>query len=138
MTTSPALQQLRERLGSERAGHPILLEELGDQLVIIVRTAPKDRLRLCEESSLSQDLERLGLSDEEKSGDAKLDERYVVRGNPALLTGPVKDALQKLEPFLEFEMTAREYRLLKELRPDDLTAVERVLDDLLAVVELTA
>jgi len=133
-----AREDLTARLGSERGGYPLLAEHSGSHLLLVVSTPPRATLRLCEESALSQDLEKLGLADEEKCGDPLLDERYVVRGNSELLTAEVKEAIRGLEPFVELELTAREYRLLKEFPAEDLAAAEQAADGLVRLVALTS
>ena len=132
------MEDLRTHLGSERGGHQFWWERLGANLLVVVRTPPRDKLRLCEESGVSQELDKLGLADEEKCGDQHLDDRYVVRGNTELLTPDVKEAIRALEPFVELELASREYRLLKEVPDGDLAAAEQAADGLLRLVALTS
>lgn len=114
------------------------------KLLIAVRTVPEHRLLVCAESSLTQHLDQLGISGEVKVGDEEFDKGYVVKNATEAearetMTPRFIQRLRALEPFLEFEMTTREYRLLKNLEGAvTAAALLETLDHLAEVVRMSA
>ncbi|MEW6280196.1 MAG: hypothetical protein AB1758_16330 [Candidatus Eremiobacterota bacterium] len=109
------------------------------KLLIVARHRPAHCLLLCAESSLTQDLDRLGILGEVKIGDPDFDARYVVKNcgqaeARATMSAGFLATLRDLEPFLEFEMTLREYRLLKPV--DASYGADRLARDLDSLAQL--
>ena len=127
----------------EYHGLPFIVEALSDQQwLLVLQAEPACRLRLSLESDLTRQLDRMGLSDEAKIGDAVLDEAYVIRADSpearALLQQPeVLSALHRLSPFLELELTHKEYRLIKDGGSPTAAAIESVLGPLYELVKAT-
>lgn len=138
MTTSK-LDQIAQQFGADFNGLPIMLKALDDrQLFIVVSVQPDFKLRLSAESPLSKKIDQLGISNETRLGDNELDENFVVRTENATRVAPdVCHLLKQLAPFVEYEQTGREYRLLKE-GIEDSTGLQKTLETLSALVEQTA
>lgn len=103
------------------------------KLLIVARAQPSHKLLICAESNLTQEMDKLGVSGELKVGRPEFDGRYVVKNATleearATLTDEFIDTLRGLEPWVEFEMTGREYRLLKAV--DANYSAERLGSDL--------
>lgn len=132
-----------EYFGDEYQGYPLSLQSLGEkQWLIVLQAAPVCRLRLSAESDLTKKLDQMGFADESKIGDAKLDEHYVIRAESAeaqsLLANPtVSQAIHALTPFLELELTHKEYRLIKDDVSPTPQAIEALLAPLVQLVALT-
>lgn len=88
------------------------------KLLVVARANPAHKMLICAESNLTQQMDKLGVSGEIKVGRPEFDGRYVVKNATVdeargTLTDDFIDTLRGLEPWVEFEMTGREYRLLK-------------------------
>jgi hypothetical protein len=141
--TITKLAQIADQYGSEYQGYPLLLKALDDhQLFIVVSVVPDFRVRLSAESDYSKKVDQMGISDEAKVGDSELDDNYVIRSSeadqlPQKLTSAIRNLLKQLSPFVEYEQTAREYRLLKDI-PDNAEATfQKTLETLVALVRET-
>lgn len=111
------------------------------KLLIVARANPSHKLLVCAESSLTQQMDKLGVSNEIKVGRPEFDGRYVVKNCTVeeaqrTLTDDFIDTLRGLEPWVEFEMTGREYRLLKTV--DASYSAERLSSDLKRLTKLVA
>lgn len=111
------------------------------KLLIVARVQPSHKMLICAESNLTQQMDRLGVSGEIKVGRPEFDGRYVVKNATVAeaqttLTDEFIDTLRGLEPWIEFEMTGREYRLLKSVDPS--YSAERLSSDLKRVSKLVA
>ncbi|GMU52786.1 MAG: hypothetical protein AMXMBFR33_19320 [Candidatus Xenobia bacterium] len=111
------------------------------KLLIVARARPRHKLLVCAESHLTQHLDQLGISGEIKLGRPEFDQRYVLKNATveearATLDDEFVDTLRGLEPWMEFEMTAREYRLLKVV--DAEYSAERLNSDLKRMAKLVA
>lgn len=90
------------------------------ELLLEVNMAPPHRLLLRPENVVSKFLDKVSLSAEIKVGDEEFDSKYIVQNvNVAEAQKTVnekfKEALKTLEPFLFFEMTGNEYKLVKRV-----------------------
>ena len=142
--TTTKLAHVAQKFGDEFQGYPLFLNALDDrQLLIVVRSAPAFRVRLSTESEFSKKVDQLGISDEVKLGDPQLDDSYVIRaGEPdqigAQLTPEARSLIARLGPFVELDLTAREYRLLKEIPDSEESVLTSTLDTLVDLVKLTS
>jgi len=113
-------ESILNHFGGEFRGIPLTLQALGDtQWLVVLQARPAARLRLSAESDFTKQLDKMGFSDETKLGDPQLDDHYVIRAESQeakdLLSNPtVRQALSSLNPFLELELTYKEYRLIKD------------------------
>ena len=132
-----------EQIGPEYAGFPLSLQALGEnQWLIVLKATPPCRLRLSQESEFTKQLDQLGFSDETKLGDPSLDDSYVIRAETPqaqeLLRRPeIRQLVEQLTPFLELELTQREYRLIKDGMAPSAQAVEAVLKPLSQLAQAT-
>lgn len=133
-------QAIVDAFGDNFHGYPLLLQPLGEnQWLMVLSAEPSCRLRLSAESELTKQLDQMGLSDENKLGDPLMDDQYVIRAEEpdaqSLLRHPaVVEAVNKLSPFVELELTGREYRLIKEGLADR-SQIEQALQSLVELVE---
>ena len=136
-------ESILNHFGDEYQGFPLKLKALSDQQwLIVLQAAPACRLRLSAESDLTKQLDSMGLSDETKIGDPILDEAYLIRADSAeareLLRQPeVLEALHQLTPFLELELTHKEYRLIRDGVSPTPASIESVLGPLCQLVKAT-
>lgn len=133
-----------EHFGPEYRGYPLSLSVLSDsQWLIVLQAHPSCRLRLSAESDLTKELDRLGLSDEVKLGDPVLDEAYLVRAESSeareLLTHPeLRGLILKLHPFVELELTYKEYRLIKDVPGANPASIEAIVEPLAQLVDASS
>lgn len=122
------------------SGTPALVDVKGNHLLIVFKTGSRHRVLLAPETDYTRQADLIGVHVEGKSGRATFDERYVIRADDATASALFDEELiakvEALEPFLELEMSPREYRLLKE-RPEDPGLVRKDLAALAVVVEAT-
>lgn len=90
------------------------------ELLLEVNMAPPHRLLLRPENVVSKLLDKISLSAEIKVGDEAFDAKYIVQNVTPdearkTINDGFKQALGALEPFLFFEMTANEYKLVKRV-----------------------
>jgi len=153
-TESEQLSVMKE--GSISGAHPRFLGEykeyyvkfdfiIDTELLFEVNTPPPHRLLVSPETMVSKLLDKVKLSGEVKIGDKEFDAKYLVQYAPVdkakkILSEDVKKILRGLEPFVKFEMTNKEYKLLKlvdklgtKYTPDDAV---KDMDKLIEIVEL--
>jgi len=136
-------ESILNHFGNEYQGIPLTLAALGEkQWLIVLQARPAARLRLSAESDYTKQLDKMGFSDETKVGDPHLDDHYVIRAESAeakeLLANPeVRKALSALDPFLELELTHKEYRLIKDGLQPTPQAIERLLSPLHDLIKAT-
>ena len=122
------------------AGIPAMVDVRGNHLLIVFKTGSRYKVILAEESDYTRKADQVGVLGEGKSGQVAFDDRYVIRADDQTAKSLVEDKmmalLQALEPFLELEMSGKEYRLLKQ-RPEEPNQVRRDLASLAALVEAT-
>lgn len=111
------------------------------KLLVVARALPRHKMLISEESTLTQQMDALGVSGEIKIGRPEFDGRYVVKNATveearATLNDDFVDTLRGLEPWIEFEMTGRDYRLLKTV--DAQYAADRLQSDLHRYAKLVA
>jgi hypothetical protein len=129
--------------GDHYQGFPLKLKALGDQQwLIVLQAAPACRLRLSAESDLTKQLDSMGLSNETKIGVPEIDDAYVIRADSQearllLQQAEVLAALHQLIPFVELELTHKEYRLIRDGMSPTLASVESVLRPLCELVKAT-
>jgi hypothetical protein len=137
-------QTLQDHFGDHYGGLPLTLHMLADGQWLIVLTAkPQCALRLSPESDLTKQLDSMGISDEHKTGLPHLDDQFVIRADSdaarQLLQQPeVLNHVRELAPFVELELTAREYRLIKDglnATPEALEAVLRPFSELVRTTQ---
>jgi len=127
--------------GGEYRGLPLTLQALGEkQWLVVLQVRPAARLRLSAESDFTKQLDKMGISDETKVGDPQLDDHYVIRAESAearelLGKAEVRKALTSLAPFLELELTHKEYRLIKDGIDPTPQSIESLLAPLHDLVE---
>ena len=90
-----------------------------DKTVLLVADHPaKASLLLAPESDYTQQADKIGVSEESKIGQGDFDERYVIRDPDdkaaTVLTSDVVATITALEPFVELEMSSKQFRLLLE------------------------
>lgn len=151
--THPLLEDLAGDLGTDvqdgrvchslRGFHVCVEFVTEDRLLMVVDALPCHRLLLTPETDVTHELHRLGIPHETEIGVPEVDERYVIKNAPRekarTILGPeFLEALRELEPFDEFEMGNRNYRLLKATGPGyDADKANADLDLLVRLVELT-
>lgn len=93
------------------------------------------------ETVVSKLLDKINLSPEVKIGDAGFDAQYIIQNvseenAKKTISEKFRSVIKNLEPFIEFEMTGKEYRLLKlvNIAADYDTA--KAVSDLDALIEL--
>ena len=141
--TTTKLDHIAQQYGSEYQGYPLFLKALDDhKLLIVVGVTPQLKVLFCPESEHSKKLDQMGISDEVKVDSPEIDDNYVIRtSEPEALKSRIAEIgplLSKLFPFVELELTSREYRLLKEIPANDETTVSQALDALVELVQATA
>lgn len=136
-------ESILNHFGNEYQGIPLTLQALGDkQWLVVLQARPAARLRLSAESDFTKQLDKMGISDETKIGDPQLDDHYVIRAETQeakeMLANPtVRQALTALAPFVELELTHKEYRLIKDGIQPTPQAIESLLTPLHQLVEAT-
>ncbi|MBN9417044.1 MAG: hypothetical protein J0I12_16485 [Candidatus Eremiobacteraeota bacterium] len=136
-------ESILNHFGNEYQGIPLTLQALGErQWLVVLQARPAARLRLSAESDFSKQLDKMGISDETKIGDPQLDDNYVIRAESQearelLARQEVLSALTALAPFLELELTHKEYRLIKDDMEPTPQAIESFLAPLAQLVEAT-
>lgn len=98
--------------------------QIGEPNSLFVAHLPaKANLLLAPESAYTQTADKIGVSGESKIGQDDFDARYVIRDPQGLassvLTTEVVSAVQALEPFIELELTGKQYRLLKQIDDEE-------------------
>lgn len=136
-------ESILNHFGDEYHGIPLTLQALGEQQwLVVLQATPAARLRLSAESDFTKQLDKMGFSDETKLGDPLLDDHYVIRAETSeareILTNPiVRQALAALAPFVELELTHKEYRLIKDGVQPTPQALETLLTPFHQLVEAT-
>lgn len=136
-------ESILNHFGNEYQGIPLTLQALGErQWLVVLQARPAARLRLSAESDFTKQLDKMGISDETKLGDPQLDDNYVIRAETPeakelLARTEVRTALTALAPFLELELTHKEYRLIKDDIEPTPQAIESFLAPLHQLVEAT-
>jgi hypothetical protein len=138
--TSSTDHQLSNHFGDNYQGLPLTLQSLGaQQWLVVLAVAPPCRLRLSAESDLTKQVDSMGFSDENKVGEPSLDDAFVIRAETSEAQALLQDAnvvqlLQKLAPFVELELTHKEYRLIKDGLDGSVASLEPVLQTLAELV----
>ncbi|MBS2035210.1 hypothetical protein JST97_09485 [bacterium] len=136
-------ESILNHFGNEYHGIPLALKALGEQQwLVVLHARPAARLRLSAESDYTKQLDKMGISDETKVGDPHLDDNYVIRAETPeakeMLANPdVRKALASLDPFLELELTHKEYRLIKDGLQPTPQALETLLEELHNLIKAT-
>lgn len=133
--------QLSQHFGNLYAGHPLTLQAISEgQWLFVLQAPPQCRLRLSAESDLTRKLDQMGFADEVKVGHTQLDDLYVIRAespeSQALIARPEIQALvHELSPFVELELTHKEYRLIQEVARPEVERFEKTLETLRRLVQ---
>lgn len=137
-------ESILNHFGNEYQGIPLTLQALGEkQWLVVLQARPAARLRLSAESDFTKTLDKMGISDETKVGDPQLDDHYVIRAETQeakdlLGRAEVRNALTALDPFMELELTHKEYRLIKDGVEPTPQAIEALLTPLHQLIEATS
>lgn len=90
----------------------------GKSVLFVAKKSAKAELLLAPESDYTHQADQMGVSQESKIGESEFDDRYVIRDPDgqasSVLTADVIAAVEALEPFVELQLSKRQYRLLKE------------------------
>ena len=117
MTNETLTNHLKEQ-GLNPAESGISFQVSPKSVLFVVSRPAKAALLLAPESDYTQSADQLGVSQESKIGQSDFDQRYVIRDPDgqagAVLNDDVISAVEALEPFVELEMSKKQYRLLKE------------------------
>ena len=116
---------------------------ISTELLFEINTPPPHRLLVCPETMVSRLLDKMCLSPEVKIGDSSFDKKYLIQyAEPEMakkiLSDEGKKIITELEPFIKFEMTGKEYKLLKNLEKKDYSPDDAMadMDRLILFVEL--
>jgi hypothetical protein len=122
-------ESLRESLKSEGftsegdgevtlAGCTLSFQVNGKSVLFVANKPARAELLLAPESEYTHSADKLGVSQESKIGESDFDDRYVIRDPEgqagSVLTTEVIAAVEALEPFVELQLSKKQYRLLKE------------------------
>ncbi len=110
-------------------------------LLVVVPSAPRQRLLISPVSAVTKEFDALGLSGRFSTGLKEFDDKFVVRSQSCeeearALVADVVEPLKRLEPLIELELTSREYRLLKP-PTESAIHVREAFDALLDIVSKT-
>jgi len=113
-----------------------------DRLLIEVNVTPPHRLLLLPETFVSKTLDKFGLSAEVKIGVDDFDSKYLIQYAEAELAKKTLDAkfreiFNKLEPVFEFELTDKEFRLIKLVDIEKDYSPKSALADLETMIEIS-
>ena len=117
MTNETLTNHLKEQ-GLDPAESGISYQVNPKSVLFVVSRPAKAALLLAPESDYTQSADKIGVSQESKIGQSDFDQRYVIRDPDgqaeSVLSEEVISAVEALEPFVELEMSKKQYRLLKE------------------------
>jgi len=165
MKTIELLKFLQSKIGGEldfkaAVGHenhilsiPRLLVEMQDEhvrfeinnkteLFINVYTKPPHLLKIYHENFATKLLDKMHLHSEIKIGDKEFDDKYVIEfATPEIaqktMTAEFKKSVLNLEPFKIFQMTKRDYTLLKDINKHyDVDNAENDIKNMVKIVKI--
>ena len=117
MTNESLTNHLKEK-GINPSDSAISFQVSSKSVLFVVSKPAKASLLLAPESDYTHSADELGVSQESKIGQSDFDQRYVIRDPDGqagdVLNDEVISAVEALEPFVELEMSKKQYRLLKE------------------------
>lgn len=121
------------------SGLRVSFQVQGEKTLFVAACPAKAGILLAPESHYTQQADKIGVSAESKIGEGDFDARYVIRDPDGkasqILSAEVVKSVEALEPFIELEMTPKQYRLLKSV--SDEQQAMAAIKGLQAVVELT-
>ena len=165
MKTIELLKFLQSKIGGEldskaaigyenhKLNIPRLLVEIQDkhvrfeinnktELFINVYTKPPHILKIYHENFVTKLLDKVHLHSEIKIGDKEFDDEYVIEfTTPEIaqktMTAEFKKSVLNLEPFKIFQMTKRDYTLLKNINKNyDVDAAENDIENMVKIVKI--
>lgn len=135
-------RSLFKRLYADYQKHYIKVDFIDHGLVLFeVNMGTPHHLLLRPENVVSKLLDSMHLSPEVKIGDPAFDARYIIQNlteeqAKKTINEAFRDQIKKLEPFMEFEMTGREYKLSKVVDIEGPYTVDSAVADLDALIAL--
>ena len=165
MKTIELLKFLQNKIGGEldyvaaagtdrwKVEIPRLLVEIQDEhvrfeiknkteLFINVYTVPSHFLKIYHENFATKLLDKVHLHSEIKIGDEEFDDKYVIEfATPEIarttMNAEFKECILNLEPFKIFQMTKRDYTLLKVINKFyDVEAAENDINNMVRIVKI--
>lgn len=112
------------------------------ELFINVYTKPPHLLKIYHENFVTKLLDKMHLHSEIKIGDKEFDNKYVIEfAAPEVaqktMTAEFKECVLNLEPFKIFQMTKRDYTLLKNINKHyDVDNAENDINNMVKVVKI--
>ena len=130
------------RLVLELGGEHIRFEIMNKtELYINVYTKPPHFLKIRHENFATKLLDKIHLHSEVKIGDTEFDDKYIIEFAKKeiiqkTMNSTFKECITNLEPFKRFEMTKRDYILLKDisLKKYDVEDAEHDIRNMLKIV----
>jgi len=111
------------------------------ELFINVYTKPPHLLKIYHENFVTKLLDKVHLHSEVKIGDEEFDDKYVIEFSApeiaqTTITAEFKESILNLEPFKIFQMTKRDYTLLKDINKQyDVDAAENDIRNMVRIVK---
>ena len=112
------------------------------ELFINVYTVPPHLLKIYHENFVTKLLDKVHLHSEIKIGDKEFDDKYVIEfAAPEIakttMTAEFKKCIRNLEPFKIFQMTKRDYTLLKDINKNyDVDAAVNDIKNMLKIAKI--
>lgn len=112
------------------------------ELFINVYTVPPHFLKIRHENFATKLLDKVHLHSEIKIGDEEFDDKYIIEfAIPEIasktMTAEFKNCIQNLEPFKIFQMTKRDYILLKDINKHyDVDNAEEDIKNMVNIVKI--
>ena len=139
---SGPLPRFCPRLYADYKKHYIKVDFIdAGEILFEVNMGTPHMLLIRPENVVSKLLDKINLSPEVKIGDASFDTQYIIQNvseenAKKTINEKFKLVVKSLEPFVEFEMTGKEYRLLKMVDIASDYTPEKAVFDLDALMEL--
>lgn len=131
------------RILSDYKKHYVKIDFLeADRLLIEVNMKPPHRLLLMPETFMSKTLDKFNLSNEVKIGVDDFDSKYLIQYADAekakkTIDPKFREIFKKIEPVFEFEITEKEFRLIKLVDIKKDYSPKMAVADLEAMMELS-
>jgi len=139
---SGPLPRFCPRLYADYKQHYIKVDFIdAGEILFEVNMGTPHMLLIRPENMVSKLLDKINLSPEVKIGDDAFDSRYIIQNvseenAKKTISEKFRAVIKDLEPFVEFEMTGKEYRLLKPVNIASDYTTEKAVSDLDALIEL--
>jgi len=111
------------------------------EILLEISVTTPHRMLLRPENIISKLLDKVNLSPEVKIGDPEFDAAYVIQNTDEqhakkTINERFKQLISSLTPFLSFEMTDREFKLVKSVDITGIYTTEKAFSDINILVEL--